>query len=160
MTPYMNTARQQNTYSHGNFLAHALKNKEIAHVLQIGLRTFDFLNDYSLSIRDNRVQYISSFEVKSNSLSIEIPKDLPYYLTFDVDVFSPSVLKSTGTPVVGGLDYYDGLSIINHLTSNYNIVALDFVELSSANYSNTSGEIVSRYILNAILNKLPFNCIK
>lgn len=40
----------------------------------------------------------------------------PIHLSYDIDAIDPSVTPATGTPVVGGLTYREGLYITEHLS--------------------------------------------
>jgi len=51
------------------------------------------------------------------------------YLTFDVDALDPSIMLATGTPVPGGLYWYETLEFLEKLIKTKNIVGLDMVEL-------------------------------
>lgn len=51
------------------------------------------------------------------------------YITFDLDVFDPSILPSTGTPEPGGLYYYQVLKFLRKVFEQKNIVGFDVVEL-------------------------------
>lgn len=39
----------------------------------------------------------------------------PIHLSYDIDAIDPSVAPATGTPVVGGLTYREGVYITEHL---------------------------------------------
>lgn len=39
----------------------------------------------------------------------------PIHLSYDIDAIDPSVTPATGTPVVGGLTYREGVAIAEHL---------------------------------------------
>lgn len=51
------------------------------------------------------------------------------YLTFDLDVFDPSVMPSVGTPEPGGLGWYEVLNLLEGVSKKTNIVGADVVEL-------------------------------
>ncbi|REB05606.1 agmatinase [Sporosarcina sp. BI001-red] len=57
-------------------------------------------------------------------------KDVPVYVTIDLDVLDPGTFPGTGTPEPGGLTYRELLAAIGHLQTLENIVATDVVELS------------------------------
>lgn len=38
-------------------------------------------------------------------------KQRPIHLSFDIDAFDPSLAPATGTPVIGGLTYREGIYI-------------------------------------------------
>ncbi len=52
------------------------------------------------------------------------------YLTFDLDVFDPAIMPSTGTPEPGGLNWYPVLAALKAVAAARNIVGCDVVELS------------------------------
>lgn len=52
------------------------------------------------------------------------------YLTFDVDVFDPSLVPATGTPEPGGLTWYPVLKLLRRVFRERNVVACDVVELA------------------------------
>ncbi len=53
------------------------------------------------------------------------------YLTIDADGFDPGVIPATGTPVPGGLGWYESLELLRALFRKKNVIGLDFVELAS-----------------------------
>ena len=61
-------------------------------------------------------------------LPADFPKNL--YITFDVDAFDPAVMPGTGTPVPGGLGWYDALRLLRAVTAGRRILAFDVVELA------------------------------
>ena len=44
--------------------------------------------------------------------------NIPYYLSFDIDCLSPNVTADTGTPLIGGLTYYQALSLMDYASKN------------------------------------------
>ena len=52
------------------------------------------------------------------------------YLTFDLDVFDPAIMPSTGTPEPGGMYWYQVLNLLKKVIQNRNLVGCDVVELS------------------------------
>jgi len=52
------------------------------------------------------------------------------YITFDVDVFDPALVPSTGTPEPGGLGWYPVLKLLRRVFREKNVVACDVVELA------------------------------
>ena len=70
--------------------------------------------------------------VTGNISEVTLPDDFPQdvYVSFDVDGLDPSILPATGTPVPGGLGYYQALSIARSACNGRNLVGLDVVELA------------------------------
>ncbi len=50
------------------------------------------------------------------------------YVSFDVDVFDPSLFPGTGTPEPGGLDWYHVCEILRAVINNRDVVGMDIVE--------------------------------
>ena len=65
---------------------------------------------------------------KKFKLPLNFPKKV--YLSFDVDGLDPSVMPATGTPVPGGLGYYESLNLIKELIKGREVVGFDVVEFS------------------------------
>ncbi len=74
--------------------------------------------------------------IKKNSIRIfsELDKgytsDSPIHISFDIDVFDPSLAPGTGVPENGGFSKEQGLHIIEYLLKNYNVKAFDLVEIN------------------------------
>ncbi|XP_036429050.1 arginase-1 [Colossoma macropomum] len=54
----------------------------------------------------------------------------PIHLSFDIDALDPSVAPATGTPVVGGLTYREGVYITEHICQTGLLSAVDIVEVN------------------------------
>lgn len=80
-----------------------------------------------------------------------IPKSERYYITLDVDGFDPSIIPATGTPSVGGLNYYEVIDILEGVAKMGTIVGMDVVELAP-NYDPTgvSGIQIAQTILELL----------
>jgi len=64
--------------------------------------------------------------------AVDLPQDFPHdvYVSFDVDGLDPSIMPATGTPVPGGLGYYQALHLVAHALTGRRCVGLDVVELA------------------------------
>ena len=62
----------------------------------------------------------------------EIPRDFPerVYLSFDVDGLDPSIMPATGTPVPGGLGWYQALELAQMALRGRAAIGFDVVELA------------------------------
>ena len=80
-----------------------------------------------------------------------IPRTERYYITLDVDGFDPSIIPATGTPSVGGLNYYEVIDILEGVARMGDIVGMDVVELAP-NYdqSGASGIQIAPTILELL----------
>lgn len=87
--------------------------------------------------------------VTGNIHAIDLPEDFPelVYVSFDVDGLDPSQMPATGTPVPGGLGYYQALQLVEHALNGRRCVGLDVVELApdgNAAWDFTAAQIVYR----------------
>jgi agmatinase len=93
--------------------------------------------------------------VTQNILAVDLPEDFPelVYVSFDVDGLDPSQMPATGTPVPGGLGYYQALHLVEHALKGRKCVGLDVVELApdgNAAWDFTATQIVYRLMAAAI----------
>jgi agmatinase len=80
-----------------------------------------------------------------------IPKNIRYYLTIDIDAFDPSIASGTGTPSHGGFDYYEILEFIDGLTKQGNVVGLDLVEVApDYDITNSTSTLAAQLLMNVI----------
>ncbi|XP_062859269.1 arginase-1 [Trichomycterus rosablanca] len=54
----------------------------------------------------------------------------PIHLSYDIDALDPSVAPATGTPVVGGLSYREGIYITEYICQTGLLSAVDMVEVN------------------------------
>lgn len=89
--------------------------------------------------------------VPQNVQQIHLPEDFPQdvYITFDLDGLDPSILPATGTPVPGGLGYYQALSLMSSALQGRRCVGIDVVELAP-----TDGQPVSDFTAALITYRL------
>jgi len=61
-----------------------------------------------------------------------IPRGFPraVYVSFDVDGLDPSVMPATGTPVPGGLFWYDVVRMLREIVSTRHLQGIDIVEFA------------------------------
>ncbi|KAG8560452.1 hypothetical protein GDO81_014985 [Engystomops pustulosus] len=66
----------------------------------------------------------------------------PIHLSFDIDAFDPTLAPATGTPVIGGLTYREGIYITEEIHNTGMLSALDLVEVNPI-LGATSDEVKS-----------------
>ena len=81
--------------------------------------------------------------------AVDLPADFPadVYVSFDVDGLDPAFLPATGTPVPGGLGYYQALHLVEHALKGRRCVGFDVVELApdgNAAWDFTAAQIAYR----------------
>ena len=118
---------QNEKHSHASVMY--LLGKEKYKIAQFGVR--------ALSIEEvkNRSDFNITFfdaETIHQDKEVKLPNNFPtkVYISFDVDGLDPSVMPATGTPVPGGLGYYESLYMLKNLIKGKEIVGFDVVELA------------------------------
>jgi agmatinase len=85
------------------------------------------------SRKENNVFHVDAEEIVVNNIhAIDLPEDFPelVYVSFDVDGLDPSQMPATGTPVPGGLGFYQALHLVEHALKGRRCVGFDVVELA------------------------------
>lgn len=93
--------------------------------------------------------------VTKGTHAVDLPEDFPelVYVSFDVDGLDPSIMPATGTPVPGGLGYYQALHLVEHALKGRRCVGLDVVELApdgNAAWDFTAAQITYRLMALAM----------
>ncbi|XP_014591145.2 arginase-2, mitochondrial isoform X2 [Equus przewalskii] len=105
-------------------------------IVYIGLRDVDpaehfILKNYDIqyfSMRD--IDRLGIQKVMEQTFDLLIGKQRPIHLSFDIDAFDPTLAPATGTPVVGGLTYREGIYITEEIHNTGLLSALDLVEVN------------------------------
>lgn len=129
------------TDSHASIMNNVMRKiPQVGKLVQVGIRDFcqeeyDFINSnkkiktfFDIEIADRKLK-----GEKFDSIAKEIVKHLPnqVYLSFDIDGLEPKFCPSTGTPVPGGLDYYELIHIVKEIVNaKKTIVGFDLVEVA------------------------------
>ena len=89
--------------------------------------------------------------VRANVSAIDLPSDFPelVYLSFDLDGLDPSVMPAVGTPVPGGLSYYQSIDLVKSALKGRTCMGMDLVELSPS-----QADIVSPFTAASLLQEL------
>jgi arginase family enzyme len=139
--------------THAMPLFHALAHPGVQVLLQLGLRTFEDAMPSQLH-RDDRVRYVSARELQTRSpaqVFEGLPRELPYYLSFDIDCMDPAVAPETGTPVPGGLSYYQALDLVDYAARTFTLVGWDVVEVSQREQQRNQAALVAAALVRQLL---------
>ena len=100
-------------------------------IASLGVRAWSKAED-DLRRKQNVIFYDADELVRHNINSIDLPESFPenVYITFDLDGLDPSILPATGTPVPGGLGYYQALDLLRSALVGRKCVGMDIVELA------------------------------
>ncbi len=124
----------------GNPLSHASVMRRISElgipIAQFGTRSYcEEEQAYRLDAK-NKVTFHDAEELflrfKENKRTKLLPANFPkkIYLSFDIDGLDSAIMPATGTPVPGGLLWYQTLSLLSELTEGRTIIGMDLVEYS------------------------------
>ena len=129
-----------------------LPNKEI---FQIGIRSGT--QEEFRKMRENN-QLIDLKKGDKNLLlsRLEKIKELPIYLTIDVDWFDPSLLSGTGTPEPGGF-FWDDFEMIIKTLNEFNLIGADIVELAPEIDLSGVSSIVAAKVARSLIMTLYKN---
>lgn len=117
--------------------------------VQVGIRSMDAGEKPAL-VRD-RVFFARDLEEDGAWVErvVELLSD-EVYLTFDLDVFDPSLMPATGTPEPGGLGWYDALRLLREVARRRRLIAFDVVELCP----DATGSPVSAFTAAKLVYKI------
>ncbi|WP_207061422.1 agmatinase [Motiliproteus sp. SC1-56] len=119
----------------GNPLSHASVMKRIVDrgvpLYQLGIRAYCHEEAQIRAQHQGQIHYRDADDlVPGNVNALELPDDFPeqVFFTVDVDGLDPSVFPSTGTPVPGGLGWYQTLSLFESVARQRKIIGFDVME--------------------------------
>ncbi len=119
-----------------NPLSHASVMKRICDegipLYQLGVRAYC---EEERNIRESNpnIYYSDADELVPNQIKkIKLPNAFPkkVFFTLDIDGMDPSVFPSTGTPVPGGLGWYQTLSLFESVAKQRKIIGFDLMEFA------------------------------
>jgi agmatinase len=119
--------------------------------VQIGIRSMS--KEEARRIKDEQISVCTMSNYRNGDANIDsIIKELPdpVFLTFDVDAFDWSVIRSTGTPEPGGFLWDEVIEILSKIFSSKKVVALDIVELIHNKNDPNSAFAVAKLIYKMI----------
>lgn len=100
-------------------------------LLQIGVRALS-VEEVELR-RELKIPHHDGERLGRNGLPAQlIPDGFPekVYITFDVDGLDPSIMPATGTPVPGGLTWWQAMECLEQITADCEVIGFDVVELA------------------------------
>jgi agmatinase len=144
-------------HSHGTPVRRAVEEGLLLpeQTLQVGLRGQVYSKDDFDFGREHGFRVITSEEFHRGGIplvkrALKKLKDVPVYITLDIDVVDPAFAPGTGTPQVGGLSSAQILELVRSL-KGLNIMGCDLVEVSPP-YDN--GSITSLLAANLLYELL------
>jgi len=119
----------------GDPLSHASVMRRVVEagvpLVQLGNRAY--CEEERAARRRYKVHAIDADQLVPQGIrSITLPADFPpqVFFTLDVDGMDPSVLPATGTPVPGGLGWYQTLGLFESVAQQRRIIGFDILEFA------------------------------
>ncbi len=149
----LRTAYQGERHSHASVMQ-LLAEEAGVRLAQFGVRAFS-AEEAGARERFGVVFRDAEELVTAQTHAVALPEDFPedVYVSFDVDGLDPSVMPATGTPVPGGLGYYQALHLVEGALKGRRLVGLDVVELAPngvAAWDFTAAQIAYRLMAAAL----------
>lgn len=138
------------THSHASIMNNALTQiPQIQHLVQVGIRDMceeemDFVRaqgkrvSFWSDLRFQRARRSQSWDSLVAEIIAPLPKNV--WISFDIDGLDPKLCPSTGTPVPGGLEYFEATSLVRALVeSGRTICGFDLNEVGPAEWDANIG---------------------
>lgn len=146
--------------SHANIFAEAIASPNVEHIVQIGLRGMERLSPFAQRISCPKRTVVSARESKlGKALAVleALPRDIPYYLSFDIDCIEPSVAPETGTPSSGGISATLATELVDYIARTFELLGADFVEVSSSGVPpNRAAHLAAELLQRCVLGQSRF----
>jgi agmatinase len=95
-------------------------------IVQVGIRSLAEEEGVFLESTD-RVQSFRYWDEHVKDAILSLPRTI--YFSFDLDGFSPTLMRAVGTPEPGGLTWREATDILDFVFKEKNVCAFDVVEL-------------------------------
>jgi len=133
-------------YNHACVMRRA---QEVANVVQVGIR--NVCVEEKNNIIPENIFYAHDIQGKTDWMQKAIDRLTEnVYLTIDLDGFDPSIVPATGTPLPGGLLWYETLQFLELLFKSKKVVGFDVVELCPQNDNKTSDVLAAVLVYKII----------
>lgn len=122
-------AYEGDKYSHASVMRRVVEAG--VPLVQLGNRAY-CEEEREARVKHKVVAHDAAAIVPQNVMHVELPKDFPprVFFTVDVDGIDPSVLPATGTPVPGGLTWYQTLGLFESVARQRKLIGFDVMEFA------------------------------
>jgi agmatinase len=138
----------------GNKFAHGCVMRRIHEqgipLIQIGTRAYS-IEEKTYRKENPDIKFYDASDIYlNNNFSLKFPHDFPddIYISIDIDGFDISIFPHTGTPVPGGLLWYDFFKFIESIPPEKKIRGFDVVELAPTKNSRSSDFAAAQLVYN------------
>jgi len=123
--------------------------QEITRVVQVGIR--NVCSEEKEHIISENIFYAHDICGKTEWMQKAIDRLTEHvYLTIDLDGFDPSIVPATGTPLPGGLLWYETLAFLELLFKSRKVTGFDVVELCPQNENKISDVLAAVLVYKII----------
>jgi len=130
--------------------------------IQVGLRSSGPDEAAFKWMRENGMRYHTMAEVERRGWDATLERVVKeaseegrkLYISFDIDVIDPAFAVATGTPVSGGLDMRESITIVRRLCAEANVIGFELVELHPYLDPTYMTTLNSAHIIKACLTGL------
>ena len=142
-------------YGHGNPMRRAAEKSYVSGLTQIGIRNVSSTAkegyEDAKKMGSNIISVRQFRELGVSKIINQIPNNIPYYITIDIDAFDPSIASGTGTPSHGGFLYYEILELIDLIAQKGKIIGMDLVEVApDYDITTSTTTLAAQLLLNSI----------
>lgn len=145
------------TYSHGSVMYNVLKETCVSKLVQVGVRDFCEAEFQLIQRAGGRVRTFFDDDLHARlgqgqsweKLCTEIIQELPQkiYISFDIDGLDPRYCPHTGTPVPGGLEFFQAVDLVKAIaTSGRTIIGFDLNEVAPGERDDWDANVGSRLL--------------
>lgn len=140
-----------NHLNHANVFYHLAEDPLIKSIHQIGVRTPPpFYKNNKIQCIDSRASSLQQLSKVIRSL----PKALPYYLSFDVDVVDPQYAPDVVAPIPDGMKFGECQKVIDIIFKDLNIIGMDVVEVcQTIKGINSTTEVAANIVISSLIAK-------
>ena len=142
------------TLSHANVFGLALERPEVRSILQIGLRGIERVTPFARRVPCPKRSVVSAREANKGAAMRaleQLPRDIPYYLSFDIDCIDGAQARETGTPLYAGLSFELVLELVDHIARTFTLLGADFVEVAGARGADNRAATMAAALVQRVL---------
>ena len=123
------------------------------HVTAVGIRSVDESEAQLLNTGLRKTFLDIEHNGQYSKITADIIESLPsehVYITIDLDGLDPAIVPAVGTPVPGGLQWYETLHLLKALGESKEIVGADVVELKPCKELHQSDMVAAQLVYKMI----------
>lgn len=117
-------------------------------IYQLGTRSYS-LEEHNYRLQHG-VPYRDSEDIWKNGAELRLPADFPekVFITFDIDGLDSGLIPATGTPVPGGLSWYQAMWLLEEIMESRICIGFDVVELAPVDHLHGPNFAAAQLVYN------------